>query len=283
MQSYLGKLVLISGGSSGIGFAVGKKLAHQGANVWILARNPDRLGKALKEIQALRLNESQQFGCLQAHVQDADEVSRVLSDFEKNVGVPDYLINSAGIAHPGYFEDLPAEIFQRQITVNYLGTVFTTQAVIHGMIRRGSGTIVNISSIAGFMGLFGYSAYGPSKYAVRGFSDCIRAELKSKGIKVCLVYPPDTDTPQLAYENQFKPLETAIFDGNAKTMTADDVASAIIKGIARGQYSILPGFEGKALYRLIGILGDGISNWLIDLMVSDAVKKARQRRNGLQR
>jgi len=88
---------------------------------------------------------------------------------KQNVGVPDLVINSAGITHPGYVQNLPIEIFQQMIAVNYMGTVNVVKSILGDMIQRGSGVIVNISSVAGFLGVFGYSAYGPSKYAVRGF------------------------------------------------------------------------------------------------------------------
>jgi 3-dehydrosphinganine reductase len=137
------------------------------------------------------------------------------------------------------------------------------------MIKRGSGHIVNISSIAGFLGVYGYTAYGASKYAVRGFSDVLRAEMKPLGIQVSVVFPPDTDTPQLAYENQFKPPETKELAGNAHAVSPEIVAKAILRGVARRQYVIIPGFEGKLYYWLGGLVGTGLYP-IMDLMVAQA-------------
>jgi 3-dehydrosphinganine reductase len=134
------------------------------------------------------------------------------------------------------------------------------------MIERKSGYIVNISSMAGFLGVFGYTAYGASKYAVRGFSDALRAEMKPHGIGVSVVFPPDTDTPQLSYEKQFKPAETKELTGSGGMMDPERVAKIILSGIERGKYLILPGIENKIIYRLSGILVNTVypvMDWLI--------------------
>ena len=97
--------------------------------------------------------------------------------------------------------------------LNYFGTVNMVKALLPAMLERGSGHIVNISSVAAFLGVFGYSAYGASKYAVRGFSDVLRAEVKPLGVRVSVVFPPDMDTPGLANENKTKPFETHEIEG----------------------------------------------------------------------
>ena len=83
-------------------------------------------------------------------------------------GIPDLVINSAGVAYPGYFQELDLEIFHWLMDVNYFGTLNVIKYLTPDMIQRGSGTFVNISSQAGFVGVFGYSAYGASKYALLG-------------------------------------------------------------------------------------------------------------------
>jgi 3-dehydrosphinganine reductase len=140
------------------------------------------------------------------------------------------------------------------------------------MIKRRSGHIVNISSVAGFMGVFGYAAYGAAKYAVRGYSEVLRAELKPYNIGVSVVFPPDTDTPQLAYENQFKPMETRELAGNAAVLSPETVAETILKGIIRKRFAILPGSESKLYYRLTGWLGSGLYP-IMDMMIAQAQKK----------
>jgi 3-dehydrosphinganine reductase len=100
----------------------------------------------------------------------------------------------------------------------------------------------------------------------------LRAELKPLGIRVSIVFPPDTDTPQLAYENQFKPPETKILSGTAGVLSPQQVAKEILRGVARGQYVILPGSEMKLLYRLNGLLGNAVYP-LMDWMIRSARRK----------
>jgi 3-dehydrosphinganine reductase len=140
------------------------------------------------------------------------------------------------------------------------------------MIKRGSGTIVNIASQAGFIGVFGYSAYSGSKYAVRGLSDVLRAELKPLGIHVSIVFPPDTQTPQLDFEAPLKPIETKEIAGSSRVMSAEAVSEAILNGIHKGRYVILPGTEGKLFYRLTNLLGN-LTYPIMDWLVRKAQKK----------
>jgi 3-dehydrosphinganine reductase len=128
--------------------------------------------------------------------------------------------------------------------------------------------------MAGFIGTFGYTAYGASKFAVRGFSDALRAEMKLHNIGVALVFPPDTQTPQLEYETKIKPAETKALAGNTKVMTAEQVAVEIIKGIGRGKYLILPGFESKLLYRINGIWGGGLT-YFMDQIIAKEYKRTK--------
>jgi 3-dehydrosphinganine reductase len=225
----------------------------------------------------MRYNDSQYCGTISAEVSDWDQVSTAVAQIESEIGVPDLVVNSAGVAHPGYFQDLGIEIFHWMMDVNYFGTVYTCKAVVPGMVARGSGHIVNISSGAGFIGRYGYSAYGATKYAVRGFTDVLRSELKPLGIKVSIAFPPDTDTPQLDYERGFQPPETRALAGIASlisprwenmstTLSPEEVADSIMHQVERGRYMILPGFEMKLLYWLDRLLGSGIYpilDWLI--------------------
>lgn len=271
-RTFADKSVLITGGSSGIGLALARQLVVQGAHVCLLARDVQKLENARQQLETLRVNAQQRIAVLAADVSDNASLSPVLSNWIAADGVPDVLINSAGVARPGYFEELTEEIFRWMMDVNYHGTVNTIRCVLPGMIARKSGQIINFSSIAGVIGVFGYTAYGGSKYAVRGFSDALRAEMKPKGIRVSIVFPPDTDTPQLAWEDQFKPFETRSISGTAKPISADKVAAAVLKAAARGKYAIAPGFEAGYMYFAGTRLG-GLIYPIMDAMVRSAQKK----------
>ncbi len=270
-----GKRALITGGSSGIGRAVGVLLAGKGASVWLLARGADRLGEACSKLEAERVSEAQEFGTLQADVADAEAVDEALGRWQSAHGAPHIVVNSAGITRPGYVQELGLDVFRAMMDVNYFGMVHVTQFLLKGMLERGSGHIVNISSGAGLIGVYGYSAYGASKFAVRGYTDVLRAELKPHGLQVSLAFPPDTDTPQLEYENQFKPPLTKQFSSNAAVMSAETVAESIVGGIERRRYLIFPGWEMKVVYWLSWVLGP-FGYPVIDYMLARARRQLKR-------
>lgn len=265
-------LALITGGSSGIGFALAKALIQEGTHVGVLAQDKDKLARAKDELSSFRVSKTQQVETISCDVTDYESLSKALNQWAADYGTPDLVINSAGVTYPGYFQELDVDIFHWLMDVNYYGTLHVIKALIPDMIARGSGTIVNLSSQAGFIGVFGYSAYSASKYAVRGLSDVLRAELKPLGIQVAVVFPPDTQTPQLDFEEPLKPIETKEIAGTSNVMTAEEVADAILKGIRKGKYIILPGMEGKIFYRLTSILGN-LTYPVMDWLVRKAQKK----------
>ncbi len=271
-QTFAQKFALVTGGSSGIGLATAKLLAAQGASVWLIARDAEKLKSALQVVEAARQDPGQRFGTTSVDVADEKQVGAAIHQIVESVGVPDIIINSAGATYPGYAQEISLEVFHNLMDVNYFGTVHVTQALLPAMIARRSGSIVNISSVAGFMGVFGYSAYGATKYAVRGYSEVLRAELKPYGIHVAIAFPPDTDTPQLAYENEFKPMETKELAGNAGVMSAEAVGETILKGISSKRFAILPGSESQTFYVLSGLLGGALYP-IMDYMIAQAQKK----------
>jgi 3-dehydrosphinganine reductase len=259
------KDVLVTGGTSGIGLALVRQLAAKGARIVILARSIDRLDEVCAELEQEYPGICQFFS---VDVSQADQVYGSISKIVEGSGIPDIVINSAGVAHPGYVQDLDLEIFHWMMDVNYFGTVHVIKALLPGMIERGSGHIVNIGSMNSIVGGIGYSAYGASKFALRGFSDALRMEMKPYGINVSFVYPADTDTPQLEYENKYKPEELKKI---LKMVPAWDpippekVAEQIIKGIEREQEVILPDFGMVFFFKFINLLGRGIyplTDWL---------------------
>ena len=146
--------------------------------------------------------------------------------------------------------------------INYHGTVHIIKAFLPEMIRRKSGYIINVASGGGLTGVFGYTGYSASKFAVRGFSDALRYELAPYEIGVAVVYPPDTETPQLNYDIQHKPPETKALTEAAGRMTAVAVARIIVRDAKRGKPVILPGFEAGLLYFLSTNFGGKVLDWM---------------------
>jgi 3-dehydrosphinganine reductase len=135
------------------------------------------------------------------------------------------------------------------------------------------GRIVLVSSGAGLIGLYGYSAYAPSKFAVRGFGEALRQELRPEGISVSVVFPPDTDTPQLREEMRVRPEITSKIAGGAKVKSADEIAQAIWDGVKRGRFAIAPGFEMTMLARFAGILLPILNRFSFDPLIARMHKR----------
>ena len=260
------KHAIITGGSSGIGKATAKLLAQQGANISIIARDRTKLETARQEIKASIINARQQILIFVADVAVRIQIERAIEKAIAHLGTPDLLITSAGIAHPGYFAEIPIEVFERTMAINYFGSLYAVKAVLPEMERAKRGNIVLVSSGAGIVGIYGYTAYCPSKFALRGLAESLRGELKPKGIGVTIVYPPDTDTPQLAAENKIKPPETKKITATAKAWKAEAVAAEIVRGVEKGRFAIAPGTELTILNRWHSAIAP-LLNWYFDRIV----------------
>lgn len=279
-MTFKDKVVLITGGSSGIGLATAQAFGRAGAHVWIVARNADRLETAHKAILEVCCLPDRQCGYISADVSDPVQAADAVAEVTAGAHLPDIVVNSHGVTRPGYFQDLDLAVFHEMMDVNYFGALHVIEAVVPGMIERRSGHIVNVASGAAIIGSFGYSAYSASKHALRGLSDVLRVELKPHNINVSVVYPPDTDTPLLAWETPYKPQETRDVYGGV-VISPDSVAQSILNGISHGRYSITPGLEMTAVAHLANLLGD-LQFSVLDRLIARSQRKhqpARSRPN----
>ena len=245
---------IITGGSSGIGKATAIMLAREGAHVSIIARDRDRLKIAKAEIEAERAYSEQRIIWLSADVADRTQIEQAIATAIEEVGTPDLLITSAGIAHPGYFHQLSLEVFEETMAINYFGTLYAIGAVLPLMMQKQQGHIAIVSSGAGLIGIYGYTPYSPTKFALRGLAESLRGELKYLGIYISIVYPP-------------KPAETKLITGTSKTWSAEGVATVILRGIKRKKFAITPGIEMKLLHTWHSCLAP-ILNWYFDGIVN---------------
>ncbi|KAH8022171.1 hypothetical protein HPB51_022304 [Rhipicephalus microplus] len=179
---------VITGGSSGIGRALARAAVRRGANVTIIARNLDRLEEAKLELLEEASSPEQAVHTLSADLAKGNTSEAVLArgieEAEQVCGPVDYLVNCAGSAISLRFDETPLIEFRRMMEVNYLSAVHTTMAVLPGMKQRGSGSITFVSSIVGLMGLYGYTAYCPSKFALVGLAQSLRMEASAS---LCLL------------------------------------------------------------------------------------------------
>jgi 3-dehydrosphinganine reductase len=272
LKDFSDKTVYVVGGSSGIGLAAAKIFSARGAHVCIFARNQERLKDARGRVAGRALSAGQRFASFSLDVADHKEVDRIMKRALKEFGTPDILVNCAGQATPRRFEEMGYEQFDETMKINLYGTRNTVAALLPAMKAKGGGAIVNTSSIAGYIGVFGYTDYNASKFAVLGFSEALRAEMLEYGIELFVLCPPDTDTPGLAVENLTKPPETIAISAGVGLMTADAVAEAMIQGIEKGRFVTVPGFEGKFSVFMKRHL-PGIVTWVMDSTIKKVQKK----------
>jgi 3-dehydrosphinganine reductase len=264
-EFYRGRRALVTGGSSGIGRALALALAEAGAHVAILARGTERLA-AVREELARRVATGQRVAAVPADVADAAATRRAVVACADALGGLDLLVNDAGIALARRALDTTLADYRRLLDVDFLGMVHATEAALPHLRAAGGvggADVVNVSSLTALLPIAGYAAYAPAKAAVTAWSEVLRQELRPLGIRVAVVFPPDTDTPQLAEENREKPPETRALAGGAGLLSAEAVAGAILSGVARGRARIIPGASARAVAALARLF-PGIVRRVVD-------------------
>ncbi|MCL2379603.1 MAG: SDR family oxidoreductase [Coriobacteriia bacterium] len=247
--------VLITGASSGIGLELARHYARAGRSLILIARNAERLTAVATQLAELRSQSTDDnIVTLPVDVADAQAVSTKLAECVHNYGVPDLVINAAGIVNVGRFLQMDKDYFDDNLRIDFEGTVNVCRIVVPLMVQAGSGHIVNIASVAGFLGIYGYTGYSAAKYAVMGFSEALRFELKPLGVAVSVVCPPDTKTPGFAAEQAARPFETEAIAGSIAPLNAQTVVRKIIKGIELKRFYIIVGASSKFYFRLKGLL-----------------------------
>ncbi len=220
--------VIITGASRGIGLCLARLLLQRGAIISNLSRKAGPAG--------------QHFFC-----DMADGPAQGFMAAIKANGPPDILVLNAGIAEPGLLAELCAQSFRNQMEVNYFGAVEITRAAVK--IMQPGSRLVFVASGAAYVGIQGHSAYCASKFALRGFAESMRGELKLQGILVSIAYPPNTDTEMLAKELGQLSKETRAITTLAKTFSAEAVAIKLLRGIEKNRFEIPVGLEMHLLGR----------------------------------
>jgi 3-dehydrosphinganine reductase len=263
---------IISGGSSGIGLALARLLAAEGWNLSLIARRPELLAKARAELLNAGSEGDTEVTIWPADVSDPDATVAAVRGAITSLGAPDLVVTSAGMVVPGCFESLPLDAFRRSLEVNVLGTVYVVRAALPAMRARGGGRIVMIASGAALVGLYGYTAYSPAKFAVRGLAEALRCELQPEGIGVSVVYPPDTDTPQLREEMALRPEATRRLAAAGSVKSAEQVAASIWRGVTKGRFVIAPGWQMASLVLLHSVIAPVMRRYWADPVVARALR-----------
>ncbi|KAI6233868.1 3-ketodihydrosphingosine reductase [Aphelenchoides fujianensis] len=248
-----GKNVFITGGSKGIGRELAAEFLRRGANsVSIAARSVSALAAAKEYLDTIA-KEGQRVETYEMDVTwEYEKIADLMQTAEDRVGSIDVLVNNAGFVVQGAFDEIPIESFTQQMQINYVSGALVTRA---GMKARRRGHICFVSSAAGQCAIWGYSAYSPSKFAVRALADVLHMELQPFGIGVSVVYPPNTDTEGFAVEQKEMPEQIREISGTSGIFSADHVARATVDTIERGGFRTTIGFEGW----MLGVLTAGAS------------------------
>jgi NAD(P)-dependent dehydrogenase (short-subunit alcohol dehydrogenase family) len=261
-----GKVVLITGGSSGIGRATALRLARYGARLVVAARQPAPLEEVVREIASC----GGEALAAPTDVTDADQCRRAVATTVDRFGRLDVLICSAGVSMRAAFADSDLAVIERVMRVNFFGTLYATyHAIPH--LRPTQGSLVAISSLTGKRGAPSYAVYGASKFAVQGLYESLRLELAPDGIHVGIVSPGFVDTPlrERVLGPDGKPWETPPPPPFRVWPVAKCVDRIIGLIVQRKPQALLPAFVGPLL-----ALDQALNGWLGDRFLARRFKAA---------
>ncbi len=233
------KVAVVTGGTDGIGRALVTALLHYGAKVATCGRNHDKL----YELQAQ--HPSCPLHTLVADVSDEADCRRFIDSTISVYGRIDLLINNAGISMRGLFKDLEIEVIRKVMDINFMGSVYCTKLALPSLIEN-KGTIVGISSIAGYRGLPGRTGYSASKFALQGFLESLRTELIDDGVHVMWVSPGFTSSrirDHALNDKGEQQKENPMDEG--KMMSAEECAQHLLTAIAKKKRTLVLTLTGK--------------------------------------
>lgn len=238
-----GKTALVTGASSGMGAAIAKELAKQGAQVLLLARNEARLKQVEMEIKAA----GGQARYYTVDLGDAEAVKTLAQRIQTEVGTPDILVNNAGSGSWKSMQDTSPEEAWQMMELPYFAAFNITRAFIPEMLKRNTGHIVNMSSVGSRFVWPGATAYLAARWAVRGFTEALRADLYDTKIGVTLYESGVVDSPYWEHNPGSRERVPKIAK-MIPNLTPEQVGVAVTKGIRRNKNLIVIPFMMKAIY-----------------------------------
>ncbi|THX75059.1 NAD(P)-binding protein [Aureobasidium pullulans] len=292
-----GRTVLLTGGSSGMGRALARKLAEQGANVCIVARNQQKLDETIDYIKSHAKSPNQRFLAISADCTSATENTRILDETTawNNSTPPDIIWANAGSSSPGLFIDTPLETHRAQMGMNYWSSFYLAHASLKLWLSPSSPQdkkekeeakraeprhFIITSSVVAFVGLAGYTPYAPAKAALKSLADSLRMELNlysgsrqssthpspTSEVKIHLVCPATILSPGYDAENETKHAVTKMLEEDDPKQTSEQVAEAALEGLRRGDYVITTQWLAHAM-RVCALGGSPRNGWgVVDVL-----------------
>jgi len=219
-MNFKDKLVLITGASSGIGRASAFQFAKKGANLILVARDKAKLDKVANELQKFN-GSTLVFECDVSKKDDVEKMAKIILEKYDSL---DILVNNAGFAIYGSVSKLTIEEIESQMATNYFGMVYCIKNFLPAMIKKKSGHIVNVASVAASFGLPGIASYCASKFAMLGFSEGLKHELKGTGVGITVVSPIMVRTSFFDHQSFEKMPKYS-----PTSLSAETVANAVLK------------------------------------------------------
>lgn len=261
--SLAGKVVLISGGSRGLGLALARIFLRRGARVGLLGRDPE----ALERARQLLAGQGTVFVRL-CDIRDENQVKQAITDVRQELGEIDVLVNNAGTLTVGPMDTMTIEEYRESLNVFFWGPLYASMAVLPGMRKRRSGRIVNISSIGGKISVPHLLPYSVGKFALSGFSEGLRAELIRDNVYVTTVYPGlmRTGSPRNAeFKGKHRAEYTWFLLSDAApglSINADRAARQIVKACEYGKAELIVTVPAKLANKLHSLF-PGVSSAIL--------------------
>jgi len=271
------KVTIITGAAGGIGSAAARLLAQHGA-VLVLT---DIRSKELHELSETIKASGAEVLELEHDIREPESWMSLVEKVRKKYGRIDILINNAGVIQPGEAEKISLDELHHQVSVNFLGTMNGCRAVLPAMKEQGSGKIVNVASLGGIVPMPGEAVYSATKFAIRGFSLSLYAELHHSPVGIAVVCPDSVDTPQLDYELQY---DEAVLSFIGDPMKPEKVAKGILKAVRTKKPEVLVP-SGMGIFCRIGMAFPKLYFSLLPLLEkigSRTIKKRRKEKQGLK-
>ncbi|WP_111894448.1 SDR family NAD(P)-dependent oxidoreductase [Acinetobacter sp. MB5] len=264
------KTAWVTGGSSGIGFELTKRLLKDRYQVCIFAHAG--IEEAVSQLQQI----SPYVRGFQIDVQNETSLEAAFNQAATEFGVPDLLINSAGISIAKSFDDMTSDEFQRQININLVGSRNVAHAALPFLYQATAQSktpkLVFIASAAGLVGCYGYTGYCSSKFGVVGLAEVLRMELRSKKINVAVVCPPEVETPLVTEERKLGSKITAELKQLGGSLTVDQACKDIYAGIHSSEFMIIPSTQARILAKISRVLPN-LYRGQIDKKLDKIIKK----------
>ncbi|MCC7512791.1 MAG: SDR family NAD(P)-dependent oxidoreductase [Anaerolineae bacterium CFX3] len=263
-----GKVVLITGASSGFGMDAARLFAEEGCNVVLAARRIDRLQELAASIQA-RGGEAFAVPVDVAAREEVEVMVETVLDLYERV---DILFNNAGFGRIIWNDNMTAERdIETQLKVNLLGLIYVTHAILPSMLERRSGHIINMSSVAGWIAPPTYTIYSASKYGVRGFTDALRREARPFGVNVSGIYPGPAKT-EFGQHTGDHPMKKSALRRYFRSMTSEQVAERVVEIAKRPRRAVV-----MPWYYNLAIWADWYMPWFVDWITESALTKKRHK------